>query len=110
MKLLIDQNLSPKLANQLAGLYPGSDHVLTLGLDCSSDDAIWNFAKANDFVIVTKDADFSDLVVVRGFPPKVLWLQLGNCTTAQVADVLRDNQPAVEAFGNDPAAGTLALT
>jgi predicted nuclease of predicted toxin-antitoxin system len=67
-------------------------------------------ARDNDFVIVTKDSAFSDMGVVRGFTPKVLWLQFGNCTNAQVEAALRDYHAAVEAFGNDPIAGTLVLS
>ena len=110
MKLLLDQNVSPRLVARLSGLYPGTAHVQDLGLDTASDDEIWEHARDNDFVIVTKDSDFGDMGVVRGFPPKVLWLQLGNCTNAQVEAALRDNHPAVEAFGLDPAVGTLVLS
>ena len=109
MKLLVDQNLSPRLVGLLADLYPGSSHVMTLGLDCSTDDAVWDHARDHDFLIVTKDADFSNLCILRGFPPKVLWLLLGNCLTAQVEAVLRDHHAAIEAFNADATAGTLAL-
>ncbi len=44
MKLLFDQNLSPKLVNRLADLFPGSIHVLSVGLDCADDDRIWEYA------------------------------------------------------------------
>src|SRR5437763_8829707 len=98
MKLLFDQNLSPRLVVRLADLYPDSAHVLSLGLDCASDDALWDHARANDYVLVSKDADFNNLAVVRGYPPKVIWLLLGNCTTAQVETALRINHTAVEAF------------
>ena len=91
MKLLFDQNLSPKLVNWLADLYPGSSHVLSLGLDRASDQAIWEYARDHGYAIVTKDADYDDMGVVRGHPPKVLWLLIGNCTTAQVETVLRQN-------------------
>jgi predicted nuclease of predicted toxin-antitoxin system len=109
MKLLFDQNLSPKLVTRLAGLYPGSDHVLSLGLDCADDDEVWEYARDHDLVIVTKDADYNIMGVVRGFPPKVLWLLIGNCTTAQVEDLLRANHSNIEAFCLDPAVGTLCL-
>jgi predicted nuclease of predicted toxin-antitoxin system len=109
MKLLLDQNVSPRLVARLAGLYPGSAHVQDLGLATASDDDIWDHARDNDFVIVTKDSDFGDLGVIRGFPPKVLWLQLGNCANAQVEAALRDNFADIDSFGNDPAVGLLVL-
>ena len=110
MKLLFDQNLSPKLANRLADLFPGSSHVQSVGLDCASDDQIWEHARLNGFAIVTKDEDYNNLSVVRGSPPKVLWLQLGNCTTAHVEAVFRARFTDIEAFEKDPSIGTLVLS
>lgn len=109
MKLLFDHNLSPRLVNRLADLYPNTSHVYLLGLDCASDIAVWTYAQANEYLIVTKDSDFSDLSVVRGFPPKVIWLRLGNCTTSDVERTLRDAHGAVDAFANDPIVGVLEL-
>jgi predicted nuclease of predicted toxin-antitoxin system len=109
MKLLFDQNLSPKLVGRLADVFPGSAHVLNLGLDCSSDDAIWEYARDQGYAIVTKDADFDDLGVVRGFPPKVVWLLIGNCTTSQVEALLRDHLSLINAFEADHTRGTLCL-
>jgi predicted nuclease of predicted toxin-antitoxin system len=110
MKLLFDQNLSPKLTTHLADLFPGSNHVQSLGLDCAADDQIWEHCRLNGFTIVTKDEDFSDLSVVRGSPPKVLWLQTGNCTTGRVATLIRDHFADIEAFFHDPSTGTLILS
>jgi predicted nuclease of predicted toxin-antitoxin system len=77
MKLLFDQNLSPKLVPRLADLFPGSMHVSMAGLDCAEDGQIWEYARVNGLAIVTKDADYDHLGVVRGSPPKIIWLQLG---------------------------------
>jgi predicted nuclease of predicted toxin-antitoxin system len=110
MKLLFDQNLSPKLVNRLADLFPDSTHVLTVGLDCASDDQVWEHARLKGLAIVTKDADFNNLSVVRGSPPKVIWLLLGNCTTAQVEALFRARFATIEAFEKDLAVGTLALS
>ena len=109
MKLLFDQNLSPKLVDRLADLFPGSLHVLSDGLDCSSDDEIWEYARLNGFAIVSKDADYNNLSVIRGSPPKVVWLLLGNCRTARVEAVFRNRFADIEAFEQDPSIGTLAL-
>jgi predicted nuclease of predicted toxin-antitoxin system len=110
MKLLFDQNLSPKLVNRLADLFPGSSHVQATGLDCADDDLVWEYARQNGFAIVTKDADYNNLSVVRGSPPKIVWLQLGNCTTVQVEAVFRARFADIEAFENDPSLGTLVLS
>ncbi len=110
MKLLFDQNLSPKLVHRLADVFPGSSHVQSDGLGCANDDQIWEHARLNGFAIVTKDADYNNLGVVRGSPPKVIWLLLGNCTTAQVEAVFRARLADLEAFAMDPSVGTLALS
>jgi len=110
MKLLFDQNLSPKLVQRLADLFSGSSHVQTEGLDAASDDEVWEHAKLNGFAIVTKDEDYSDMSTVRGTPPKVIWLLLGNCKTAQVEAVFRARFAHIQAFENDPTIGTLALS
>ena len=110
MKLLFDQNLSPGLVPGLADVFPDSNHVFPLGLGRASDSAVWEFARDNGFALVTKDADYSDLMTLRGFPPKVLWLRLGNCTTVQVETLLRLHQPAIEQMGRDPSVGILSLS
>jgi predicted nuclease of predicted toxin-antitoxin system len=68
MTLLFDQNLSPKLVKRLADLFPGSSHMQLEGLDRASDDQIWDHARLNGFAIVTKDADYNNLSVLKGWP------------------------------------------
>jgi predicted nuclease of predicted toxin-antitoxin system len=109
MRLLFDHNLSPHLVSRLADLYPDASHILLAGLDRASDTVVWAYAQTNEYLIVTKDSDFNDLSVLRGFPPKVLWLHLGNCTTADVERTLCDSYAAIEAFHNDPNASLLEL-
>ena len=65
MKLLFDQNLSPKLVNRLADLFPASIHVQSAGLDCADDDQVWEYARLNGFAVVTKDEDYNNLSVLR---------------------------------------------
>ena len=110
MKLLFDQNLSPKLVHRLADLFPDSSHVQAEGLDRATDDQIWEHARSNGFAVVTKDEDYNNLSVLRGTPPKVLWLQLGNCTTARVEAVFRSRFADIKAFEKDPSVGTLVLS
>ena len=52
MKLLFDQNLSSKLCQQIADLFPGSNQVRQLGLAQADDRAVWQYAKANGFTLV----------------------------------------------------------
>jgi predicted nuclease of predicted toxin-antitoxin system len=109
MKLLFDHNLSPRLVARLADLFPDASHVALAGLDRASDEQVWEYARAHGYAIVTKDADFSELSLLRGFPPRVIRLRIGNCTTAQIEGLLRRYHETIAAFGSDPEAGTLEL-
>lgn len=110
MKLLFDENLSPKLSQLLADIFPGSVHVHECGLGNVSDTEIWNHAAANDFTIVSKDSDFHARIVLKGPPPKLIWLRTGNCSHAQMADVLRRNSVVIHTFEQDPASSFLVLS
>lgn len=109
MKLLFDQNLSSALIRTLADLYPDSAHVRTLGLHEVDDTVVWNHAAAHGFTIVSKDSDFHQLCFLRGHPPKVIWLRIGNAPTAAVATLLREQYAAVQSFFTDTEAAFLAL-
>lgn len=110
MKLLLfDQNLSPRLVIKLADLYPGSNHVDTLGLGTAADPEIWNFARSNGYMIVTKDADFSELSVLLGIPPKVIWIRRGNCSTRDIENLLRSSYDTIADFSGDSNTGVLTL-
>jgi predicted nuclease of predicted toxin-antitoxin system len=71
VKLLLDQNLSPRLVRSLAATYPGTSHVREVGLHAVDDETIWAYAAEHGFVIVSKDADFHQRSFVLGPPPKV---------------------------------------
>ena len=82
MKLLLDQNLSFKLCQRIADIFPGSSQVRLLGLAEASDGALWDYAKTHDFVLLSQDSDFADMAALLGAPPKVIWLRCGNRPTA----------------------------
>ncbi len=109
MKLLFDENLSPKLSNCVNDLFPNSLHVRDVGMKATTDSVVWNFAKENDFMIVSKDADMHDLSLVFGNPPKVIWLRLGNCSTREVENLLRQNFETIKLFYNNKNLSLLAL-
>lgn len=98
MKLLFDQNLSPRLVELMADCYPASTHVLIHTLDCASDEAVWAFAREHGYTLVTKDSDFHELSVLRGSPPKVVWIRVGNCSTIQIEAILRKHVSDVQAL------------
>lgn len=110
MKLLFDENLSPRLVGLLTVEFPGSEHVRNVGLAASPDPAIWSYAAAQGFVIVSKDSDFQHRALLLGPPPKVVWVRLGNSSTAAVAAVLRARHGDLLAFEADPTASLLVVS
>lgn len=98
MKLLFDQNLSPRLVESLADIYPGSAHGATIGLDRADDGQVWNHARRHEYTLVTKDSDFQELGLLRGAPPKVIWIRRGNCTTRTIEEILRRHAPDIQAL------------
>ncbi len=78
MKLLFDENLSFRLARELAYVYPESAHVRDVGLLGAEDRRIWEHAVEHGFILVSKDTDFYQRSLVHGSPPKVVWLRVGN--------------------------------
>jgi predicted nuclease of predicted toxin-antitoxin system len=109
VRLLFDNNLSPRLPHHLADVYPDASHVALVGLERAADDDVWRYAREHDFTIVTKDADFGDLSVLHGFPPGVIWLRIGNCSTAEIEDLLRKSHTTLQAFEAESATGLLTL-
>ena len=109
MKLLFDENLSPKLVALLANEFRGSSHIELLRMRGTTDRTIWHYAKDHGFIIVSKDNDFRQQVFLRGPPPKVVWLSVGNAGTQAVALLLKQNFQRVEAFAEHPDEGLLVL-
>lgn len=109
MKLLFDQNLSPFLASRLADIFPGSAHVQDVGLDRADDAAVWDYARANGFIIASKDSDFHERSVYLGAPPKVVWIRRGNCSTETIEQLMRVHAGDVTNLSTDDAARFLIL-
>ena len=109
MKLLFDQNLSRKLAEQLKDIFPGSSHVQFHELEEQDDNAIWDFAKQHGYCIVTQDADFADKSRLYRSPPKVVWLRCGNAPTKTVETLLRSGLEAINELINNEQIHCLEL-
>jgi predicted nuclease of predicted toxin-antitoxin system len=90
MKLLLDENLSRRLVPFLQHDYPGTSQVVLMGMESASDKEVWERARLDDFVIVTRDADFQELSLVWGQPPKVIRLKTRNLNRASTLKVLID--------------------
>ena len=95
MKLLFDHNISPDLILRLHDLFPGSNHVYHLNLHEADDSVLWTFAR--------------ELSMLRGFPPKLLWLGLGNCRTGDIEILIRSNYQSIVQLIEDEERGILSL-
>jgi predicted nuclease of predicted toxin-antitoxin system len=109
VRLLLDQNLSPRLLAALDDLFPGSRHVREVGLASAEDAVVWHYAAEHGFAIVSKDADFHERSFLLGHPPKVIWIRRGNCSTDQALALLRSEAESINRFGADSELSFLAL-
>jgi predicted nuclease of predicted toxin-antitoxin system len=110
LRLLFDQNLSPRLVRRLSDVYPQCSHVYDLGMDTARDTKVWNYAGEHGYTIVSKDADFHQRSLLLGAPPRVIWIRQGNCSVTETADLLRERFIAVERFHARQDAAFLALS
>jgi predicted nuclease of predicted toxin-antitoxin system len=109
VRLLFDQNLSRALIGALRDVLPDSHHVTDFGLDTATDQEIWEYARDHDFVITSKDSDFRQLAFLHGPPPKVVWLRVGNASTAAVLQILLDHVDTIETFATSEDEALLVL-
>lgn len=110
MKLLFDENLSPKLSQLLAALFPDSTHVRECGLLGQVDEDVWEYARTNGFIIVSKDSDFQQRSLLYGHPPKIVWLRIGNCTRQQLVQLIITHEEDIRALEVDPFESVLVLS
>ena len=108
MKLLFDENISYRVLKHIASSIV-ANHVSNLGLINAVDQEIWDYAKNNDFLIVTQDSDFNDLYLLNGFPPKIIWIKSGNLKTSEIAELIRNNHEQILEFNKDQQLGLLEI-
>ncbi|MDI9333595.1 MAG: DUF5615 family PIN-like protein [Cytophagales bacterium] len=96
MKLLLDENLSRRLVPFLQHDYPDSSQVVLEGLESATDMTVWEHAKSQQFVIVTMDADFEEMSMVLGQPPKIVWLKTRNPSRTTTLKTLLDCRTEIE--------------
>jgi predicted nuclease of predicted toxin-antitoxin system len=109
MKLLFDQNISYRITRLLSSTFANSLHVSSVGLSNCNDSFIWQFAYLNNYTIVTFDADFYDLSILKGFPPKIIWLRTGNLITVKIIERLILNHSIIVSFIDNPNQGCLEI-
>jgi predicted nuclease of predicted toxin-antitoxin system len=109
LRLLLDQNLSFRLIRHLSDLFPDTKHVRELGFGSADDESIWAYAKMHRLVIVSKDGDFHQRSLLYGAPPKIIWLRVGNCTTNEIASLLRNRAVEIDTFIHDVSAALFVI-
>ncbi len=110
MKLLLDENLSDRIIYRIIDLYPNAAHVKTLGLINTDDAIIWEYAKTNEFTIISKNSDFHQRSLLYGHPSKFVYLRIGNCSTSKILQILRENFDVMTQFEHSERESLLILT
>ena len=100
MKLLFDQNITFRIISKISLNFPEAKQVIQLGIENYSDIEIWKFAKENEYIIITFDADFYDLTNLQGFPPKIIWLRFENKQTDFIAHKINSKHLLIKDFIN----------
>ena len=108
-RLFFDEPLSEALCDRVADIFPGSLHVRLLGHGGATDSIVWDLSRQHGCMVVSKDEDFHRLALLRGAPPKFIWIRLGNCTTDDVARLLRRRHGDIIQFDEQDEATVLEL-
>ena len=98
MRQLFDQNISFRIISKVKETFPEAKQVKQLGIENYSDIEIWNFAKKNNYTIVTFDSDFFDVANIKGHPPKIIWLRIGNTNSSIIADLINKKNTIISDF------------
>ncbi len=109
MKLLLDQNISRKLVKELQNLFPGTNHIYPLGLPMASDEEVWNYARDNNFILVTQDSDFYERSLVYGYQVKIIWLRIGNTSTQNIEELLKKHYQDILLLEKEETVGCLQI-
>jgi len=109
VRLLFDEQLSEALVRKLGDVFPGALHVRLLNRGGAPDPDVWELAREHRCVLVTKDGDFHRLSLLHGAPPKVVWLRIGNCATADIARLLTVHAEDIQKFEAQSDATVLEL-
>jgi len=109
MKLLFDENISHKIIKNLDPIFENCAHVKRINITPKNDSEIWDYAKKNDYTIVSFDEDFYEWMLIKGFPPKVIWLRCGNTSTEYIANLLINKRSEIKDFIFNNEIGLLEL-
>ncbi|BDY13498.1 DUF5615 family PIN-like protein [Hydrogenimonas cancrithermarum] len=108
-RLLFDNNISHRVVSRIAEHFPEASHVMLLGLDEAKDSEVWHYARRNRYAIVTKDSDFNDIAILKGSPPKVVWIKIGNCRVDETVAFLIEKRETIANFLDDETSVILEI-
>jgi predicted nuclease of predicted toxin-antitoxin system len=108
VKLLLDENLPSSAVRRLSSVVEVR-HVRDCGLLSATDTRVWEYARTEGFIIVSKDSDFHQRSLLFGQPPKLVWIRRGNCTTDEIIEVLLHAMVRIEQFASDPIESLLVI-
>jgi predicted nuclease of predicted toxin-antitoxin system len=74
------------------------------------DEDVWDYARTNGFTIASKDSDFQQRSLLYGYPPKLVWLRIGNCTRQQLVELITTHEQEICALDTDPVEAVLVLS
>ena len=109
LRLISDENISWRLKKLLPDWEILPSNEIKTGKRLT-DLMIWQFAKKNNYTILTFDEDFSELQNLYFFPPKIIWLRIGNASTVEIADVLVKLKYEIEKFIQDEELGVYEIS
>ncbi|MFZ1320734.1 MAG: DUF5615 family PIN-like protein [Ignavibacteria bacterium] len=109
MKLLFDENISYRILKKLNSDFDNSIHCFNINPLPKNDFDIWKYAKDNNFSIVTFDGDFYEWMILKGFPPKIIWLRTGNKTTENIGNIINNKSSDILDFHKNKDLGILEL-
>ncbi|MGE0828690.1 MAG: DUF5615 family PIN-like protein [Hyphomonadaceae bacterium] len=99
MKLWLDNHLPPALCTWMKETFSiEAEAVRDLGMSRASDEDVFAAAAAAGATIMTKDADFVELLERRGPPPQIVLLTFGNTSTPAAKHILTARLPAALAL------------
>jgi predicted nuclease of predicted toxin-antitoxin system len=97
------------LCKTLGDIVPASLHIRLLGQGGATDATVWDLVRHHGCLLVSKDEDFHRLTLLRGAPPKFVWIRLGNCTTDDIVQLLWRHREDIIRFDGQNEATVLEL-
>lgn len=109
MKLLFDENISYRIIKKIETHFPESKHISNFSKQVLKDFQIYQIALEQNYSIVSFDEDFFELQLLKGYPPKLIWLRFGNSSTQQIVDCLISKKDQISEFLSNDELGVFEI-